>query len=600
MTCVKSLFQGMQVNPARGNFDPGQTSSAMKHNFAKTLTYSYWCVLITLLCTSIASAQIPTITDFSPKVAVAGSAVTITGANFSATPSENIVQFGPARAEVVSATATTLIVKVPMTATYKPISVNTGGLVAYSLQLFTPTFEGGELFFNPKVEYTVRNNPRSVDLADFNNDGHLDLVVCNVDVNNLSILPGDGTGKLLDPIDFTIGSGGSSVSADFSGDGFPDLAAANYSGSNPATASILINTGPYAFAPESNYFLSNAPVGIGSGAVFIVEHDFNKDGHLDIAFPIDNIPGSISVLLNQGEGTFASKTEYPVTHYPYSVAAGDFDRDGYPDLAVANFFTQTMSILMNDKAGGFLVEITYPAENGSHDVEVADFNRDGSLDVAIVNALSNTVNIFTNDGSGNFSPYESFPSGSTYQHCLTLADLNGDGTLDISAGASGTSIYVMLGKAAGGFDPPVELTTGNVPASIAIGDLDEDGRPDIVTGNFTDHTVSVLLSKRIGEPPVVAPELDLVVYNAISPNGDQKNDFFFLENIDRKAETRENVVTIYNRWGDEVWRGANYDNASVVFDGTSENGKQLPAGTYFYRIQLNSGKDKTGYLSIKP
>jgi gliding motility-associated-like protein len=74
---------------------------------------------------------------------------------------------------------------------------------------------------------------------------------------------------------------------------------------------------------------------------------------------------------------------------------------------------------------------------------------------------------------------------------------------------------------------------------------------------------------------------------------------FFLENIDRKAETRENVVMIYNRWGDEVWRGENYDNTSVVFNGTNHHGNDLPSGTYFYRIKLNDGTLKTGYLALK-
>lgn len=554
------------------------------------------CIMaIALLACTVIKAQIPQITVFSPTTASAGATVTITGENFNSTLSENIVYFGGGRAEVTNATPTTLVVKVPITATYKPISVITNGLVTYSPQAFIPTFNGGELFFNPKVDYPVRSNPRSVDLADFNNDGHLDLAVCNVDINNLSILPGDGTGKLLEPVNYTIGSGGASASADFSGDGFIDLVIANFSASNTATASVLVNNGPFSFTAESNYFLSDAPIGIGSGAVFVIEHDFNKDGRLDVAFPIDNIPGSVSVLLNNGGGTFNPKTEYPVSHYPYSAAAGDFNRDGYPDLAIANFFTQTMSILMNDKTGGFLPEQTYPAENGSHDVEIADFNDDGNLDIAIVNALSNTINTFINDGTGNFPTRESFPSGSTYQHCLTLADLNGDGHLDVSAGGSATSIYISLAKVSGGFDAPIDLNTGNVPASIAIGDLDEDGRPDIVTGNFSDHTVSVLLSK-----PRDEADLDLVVYNALSPNGDEKNDVLYVENIDRMEDTRSNVVTIYNRWGDEVWRGVNYDNTTVAFDGTAKDGKQLPAGTYFYRIELNRGKDKTGYLSIKP
>lgn len=91
---------------------------------------------------------------------------------------------------------------------------------------------------------------------------------------------------------------------------------------------------------------------------------------------------------------------------------------------------------------------------------------------------------------------------------------------------------------------------------------------------------------------------DVIIYNALSPNGDEKNEFFRIENI--QAFSPDNTVKIYNRWGDEVWTGANYDNQSVVFKGKNANGNELPSGTYFYRLEFNNGlKTKTGYLSIK-
>lgn len=93
---------------------------------------------------------------------------------------------------------------------------------------------------------------------------------------------------------------------------------------------------------------------------------------------------------------------------------------------------------------------------------------------------------------------------------------------------------------------------------------------------------------------------EIVVYNAISPNGDGRNPIFFLEYIENMADTRENHVTIFNRWGDIVWEGTNYDNASTVFTGTSKNGGDLPSGTYFYSIQFNSGRpEQSGYLALR-
>ena len=546
-------------------------------------------------------AQVPKITDFAPQSGIVGTPIIINGLNFGTTPSENVVYFGGARGEVTSATLTQLVVKVPIGATYEPISITTGGKVAYSFQSFIPTFSGGEIAYKPRVDYPVSNSPRFVDAGDFNNDGHLDLMICHTDINRVSIMPGDGTGALQAANHYTIGTGNVSVAADFSGNGLLDLVATNYSPSAPATTSVLLNEGGFNFSAASEYFLSNGPVGIGSGAVYVAENDFNLDGHLDVAFAIDNIPGSISVLLNGGAGSFGTRIEYPVTHYPYSVASGDFNKDGFPDLAVANFFTQTISVLMNDGSGGFLPEATYTSDSGSHDIKVADFNHDGHLDLVVVNAQSNTINIFTNDGSGKFPTRTDYPSGSTYQPSITLSDVNGDGELDIIVGSSGSSIFLLMSNDSGGYDAPKEFAVGNSPFSIAAGDFDEDGKPDLVVGNFADHTISVFLSKpdETEEPPGPnePPVGDLIVYNALSPDDDGKNDIFFLENIAQRSAT--NTVAVYNRWGDELWQGVNYDNTTVYFNGLSSNGNKLPTGTYYYKIAFDDGKTKFGFLSIK-
>ncbi|MBX2965605.1 MAG: gliding motility-associated C-terminal domain-containing protein [Cyclobacteriaceae bacterium] len=93
---------------------------------------------------------------------------------------------------------------------------------------------------------------------------------------------------------------------------------------------------------------------------------------------------------------------------------------------------------------------------------------------------------------------------------------------------------------------------------------------------------------------------EIEIYTALSPNGDGKNDIFLIEHIATLENARQNIVTIYNRWGDVVWEGKNYDNTTVVFRGLNNNGSELPTGTYFYKIQFTSGREaKTGYLSLK-
>jgi len=92
----------------------------------------------------------------------------------------------------------------------------------------------------------------------------------------------------------------------------------------------------------------------------------------------------------------------------------------------------------------------------------------------------------------------------------------------------------------------------------------------------------------------------VTVYNALSANGDGKNEKFILEFIDVLPDTKKNQVTIYNRWGDEVFAISDYNNTTRVFAGISSDGKQLPSGTYFYKILFPSGtKTLTGYLELK-
>ncbi len=95
-------------------------------------------------------------------------------------------------------------------------------------------------------------------------------------------------------------------------------------------------------------------------------------------------------------------------------------------------------------------------------------------------------------------------------------------------------------------------------------------------------------------------EGEVEVFNALSPNNDGANDTFILQYIELFPDTENNRVTIYNRWGDVVWEGTNYNNSTVVFDGVNNNGKELPSGTYFYKIDFSIGlESKTGFLSLK-
>jgi len=128
--------------------------------------------------------------------------------------------------------------------------------------------------------------------------------------------------------------------------------------------------------------------------------------------------------------------------------------------------------------------------------------------------------------------------------------------------------------------------------------------PDLVV--TTPDTYSVIVTDANGctaTSQAIATTLgvcEIIIYNGISPNGDLKNESWIIENISSNPETENNTVTIYNRWGSKVWEGKNYDNDQVKFVGETDSGKELPSGTYFYKIEFNSGrKSENGYLTLK-
>ena len=99
--------------------------------------------------------------------------------------------------------------------------------------------------------------------------------------------------------------------------------------------------------------------------------------------------------------------------------------------------------------------------------------------------------------------------------------------------------------------------------------------------------------------PASTEDPPLIIYQAVSPNNDNQNDYWHIENI-TFGDRRNNSVKLFNRWGDLVWKGTNYDNNTIVFSGDDKNGNKLLTGTYFYVIEFSSGrKEERGFLSLK-
>jgi hypothetical protein len=300
--------------------------------------------------------------------------------------------------------------------------------------------------------YGTGDGPEDVAIGDLNADGKPDLVTANFDVDTVSVLLNKGKGRFHATRDYPTGHGDSLSVAlgDLNGDGKPDLATTNYLAD---TVSVLLNTGDGSFQPNVDY-----PTGKGAGSVAI--GDLSGDGKPDLAIAnvgTDEGPGNtVSVLLNKGDGTFQAKVDYPTGREPASVAIGDLNDDGKPDLAIANAGTyeapgHTLSLLLNRGDGTLQAKVDYPTGKEPASVAIGDVNGDGKPD-------------------------------------LLTANVN-----EAAAVGPGNTVSVLLNKSDGTFGPGGAYRTGNGPASVAIGDLNGDGKPDLVTANDPDR-VSVRLN----------------------------------------------------------------------------------------------------------
>jgi len=348
----------------------------------------------------------------------------------------------------------------------------------------------------PGSPFLVGLLPESVAVGDFNRDGKPDLAIANKSDFTVTVLLGNGTGGFTAALGspFPVGAEPQSVAVgDFNGDGKPDLAIAN-SGANTVTVLLGNGAGGFTPAPDSPFPVGAVPVSVAVG-------DFNGDGKPDLA--IANQSGNtVTVLLGNGTGGFtaASGSPFPVGTTPVSVAVGDFNGDGKPDLAIANVGSNNVTVLLGTGTGGFAADPGSPFAAGTNPqfVAVGDFNGDGKPDLAIANGGSNNVTVLLSIGISGFTPAPGspFPVG-TVPVSVAVGDFNGDGKLDLAiANAGSNNVTVLVGIGTGGFTaaPNNLFPVGAFPSSVAVGEFNGDGKPDLAIANALDNTLTVLLN----------------------------------------------------------------------------------------------------------
>jgi hypothetical protein len=177
----------------------------------------------------------------------------------------------------------------------------------------------------------------------------------------------------------------------------------------------------------------------------------------------------------------------------------DVNGDGRPDLVVANLGSNTVSVLLGNGNGTFRAQQTFTAGVVPCSIAAADVNGDGKPDLVVANRnyTSGTVSVLLGNGNGTFQSQQTFATGSQ-PVSVAVSDLNGDGRPDLVVANRGGTVSVLLGNGNGTFQTQQTFATGAYPRSVAVSDVNGDGRPDLIVANFSSNTVSVLLGNGNG------------------------------------------------------------------------------------------------------
>lgn len=482
--------------------------------------------------------NVPVIVSFQPAVASPGSVVNISGRNFSSVASNNVVYFGATRALVVGGTTTNLQVIVPSGATYAPPTVTANGMTTSASAAFTPTFAGaGNLTvtnFAPRFNLTAGDGPIQTVIADLDGDGKPDLAVADNYAHSVSLYRNISQVGTLDASSFAprvvlpANPAGYSpyalVAADVDGDGWLDLVTVDVEGNSVSVFRNQAITGVL----NTNSFAAYVSFAVGAGPRTVAVADLDLDGRPEIV-SANYGDSTISILRNESilgqinSGAFAARIDYPAGAGTFGVVAVDLDGDGRRDIATANNQGASVSLFRNIGTGPLTVSsfasvgtLSVPAN--AHFLYAADLDADGRLELVVNSYLGASMTVLRNQADPGVLDTNSFAAGITYGlsgrgHTAAFGDLNGDRKFDLIVDTEiADSIALFQNQHVGGsftnnsLASRVDLVAGWNAWGNSVGDLDGDGRPDIVFANAYDDTISIYHNRSpvgTNQPPVV-------------------------------------------------------------------------------------------------
>lgn len=335
--------------------------------------------------------------------------------------------------------------------------------------------------------------------GDFNNDGNIDLVVCNGNsVNtdngsqhfqNIVIHLGDGKGEFTETILYDANeqiSPSNIVVEDFDSDDNLDVAMNGGKG-----VLVAFGDGKGSFSHHKS-FCADEPY-------YVVSNDFNGDGILDIA-TANLYQNTVSILFGDGRGNFGIAKNFDVDkEEPTDIKSDDFNNDGFPDLVMGSQHHKNTKIivLLNDGEGNFDDLTKYDVSGQQDGVITADFNSDGNIDIATCGGGS--LNVYIGDGTGKFNNHEDYPDVSDGNQ-IRVGDINGDCILDIIIANwnyynSSDQYIVYEGDGLGGFgNPTIFSASFNGANGICVADFNHDNKSDLIFLHGNDDRIGIMMN----------------------------------------------------------------------------------------------------------
>ena len=527
---------------------------------------------------TVTVAPPPTITSFAPTSGPVGTTVVITGTNFSATPSNNIVNFNGTSAVVAASNATSITANVPVGATTGPISATVAGNTANSTTNFIVTV--------CPVAPTVTPNQ-------------------GCENTTVTLAASGGTNGQYRW--YTVATGGTAISGETNSNYTTPILSATttyYVAINDGTCestrtavAATINplpsapstTGVTACGPTASVLLTAAGGVAGQYRWYTVATGGTAiTGETNSTYTTPTLSATTTYYVSINNGTCESirasaiATITPLPTPPTAIGASVCPATSA--TLVASGGTNGQYKWYSVSTGGTPMA---GQSNSSFSTPPLSTTVTYYVTITIGVCESTRTPVTATILTAGCAPVITPQPLATQVEGKIVIDLKPlittPGTLDVN------SIKVVGQPSSGAI------------ATVANGVLtiDYTGKPFSGLESITLEACNTnsTCSQQQFSIEVVG---DITIYNAISANGDNKNPNFVLRYIEVLAETQSNKVSIFNRWGDVVWEGVNYNNTSVVFSGLNNNGGDLPSGTYFYKIEFGSGrKTETGYLSLK-